>query len=85
MRQTWRVFKEMASEGTPKIPSTSTSTNKRNTDLEILSLNYLRSQNISIVPDDNNILKLQPCKHCNKAISDFVLKHLRHWIAHLFH
>ncbi|CAG8742976.1 4710_t:CDS:2, partial [Acaulospora morrowiae] len=74
----------MATEEASRDPATSTS--KRNTDLEALSLNYLRSQDISVVPDDNNIQKLQPCKLCNKAILGFNLEAFTVLdCGHLFH
>ncbi|RHZ77633.1 hypothetical protein Glove_174g125 [Diversispora epigaea] len=57
------------SEEAPK--DSPTPKNNANTEvfqLEALSLNYLRSQNISAIPDDDSIPKLQPC---NKPILNF--------------
>ncbi|CAG8593412.1 13444_t:CDS:1 [Ambispora gerdemannii] len=62
----------MTTEEAPKDSSTSKSgADAEVFQLEALSLNYLRSQNISVIPDDNHIPKLRSCKLCNKAILNF--------------
>ncbi|CAG8754200.1 6259_t:CDS:1, partial [Acaulospora morrowiae] len=62
----------MATEEVPKESSTSKSgADAEIFQLEALSLNYLRSQNISVIPDSDRIPKLHPCKLCNKSILNF--------------
>ena len=56
---------------TEKAPETSSTSDAEVFQLEALSLNYLRSQNISAIPDDDSVPKLQPCKLCSKAILNF--------------
>ncbi|CAG8571502.1 14979_t:CDS:2 [Acaulospora morrowiae] len=63
----------MATEKAPETSSASKS-DVEVFQLETLSLNYLQSQNISTIPDDNNIPKLHPCKLFNKAILNFRFK-----------
>ncbi|RHZ62041.1 hypothetical protein Glove_344g19 [Diversispora epigaea] len=56
---------------TEKAPETSSKNDAEVFQLEALSLNYLRSQNISAIPDEDHIPKLRPCILCNKAILNF--------------
>ncbi|CAG8618865.1 1489_t:CDS:2 [Ambispora gerdemannii] len=76
---------------TEEVPEVSSITSKSDADaevfqLEALSLNYLRSQNISVIPDDDHIPKLRPCKLCNKAIFGFRLEAFTALhCGHLFH
>ncbi|CAG8602165.1 13283_t:CDS:1, partial [Acaulospora morrowiae] len=60
----------MSTEKAPETSSTSKSDGEV-FQLEALSLNYLRSQNILAIPDDNQLPRLHPCKLCNKAILNF--------------
>ncbi|CAG8625892.1 15864_t:CDS:2, partial [Funneliformis mosseae] len=60
----------MASE-----PSSTTITNATEVfQLEALSLNYLRNQDISTVSYEKDLLKLNPCSLCNKGILTFRLQ-----------
>ncbi|CAB5217139.1 unnamed protein product [Rhizophagus irregularis] len=58
----------------------STSTSEIRTDatevfqLEALSLNYLRNQDISTIPYEKDLPKLNPCSLCNKGILTFRLQ-----------
>ncbi|GES91998.1 hypothetical protein GLOIN_2v1470034 [Rhizophagus clarus] len=58
----------------------STSTSEIRTDatevfqLEALSLNYLRNQDISTVPYEKDLPKINPCSLCNKGILTFRLQ-----------
>ncbi|CAG8731263.1 11752_t:CDS:2, partial [Acaulospora morrowiae] len=60
----------MTTEKTSETSSTSKS-DAEVFQLEALSLNYLRSQNILAILDDNQLPKLYPCKLCNKSIFGF--------------
>ncbi|CAG8580365.1 11608_t:CDS:1 [Diversispora eburnea] len=57
----------MANERESRNPTTS----KNKSDLETLSLNYLRSQNISQISDDDRMPKFHLCKFCSKAMFRF--------------
>ncbi|CAG8604826.1 12024_t:CDS:2 [Ambispora gerdemannii] len=58
----------MVTEETSRDSTTFTS---KCNDLEAFSLNYLRSQNILQISDNEHIPKLSPCNLCNKSIFSF--------------
>src|ERR1044072_481382 len=71
-------------------PSTSTSEIQAGAtevfQLEALSLNYLRNQDISTVPFQRDLPKLNPCSLCNKDILTFRFQAFTTLLCgHIFH